>query len=77
MGPVGLTDDEVDFDVIVSYNNASFIPLHNAIQDRSATDPLQEIDPHTFVVERMKAAAAQAPQLAPSIQTLAQTYQLA
>ncbi len=76
MGPVGLADDEVDFDVIVSYNNASFIPLHNAVQERSATDPLQEIDPHTFVVERMKQAAAQAPQLAPTIQGLAQTYQL-
>jgi len=75
LGGAGENDD-VDFDFIVSYNNASFVPLHNAAQERASTDPLPELDAASFVVERMKQAAAQAPQLAPAIQTLAQTYQI-
>lgn len=33
-------EDDVDFEFLVSYNNSSFMALHNAAQDKAATDPL-------------------------------------
>jgi len=40
-------------------------------------DPLPDVpDAGRFLVERLQQAAAQAPQLAPTINQLAQTYQL-
>lgn len=69
-------DDDVDFDFIVSYNNSSFIPLHNAVQDRKEADPLPGVDAGPFVVERMKQVATQAPHLAGMVQSLAQNYQI-
>mmetsp|Transcript_33282 Transcript_33282/g.84031 ORF Transcript_33282/g.84031 Transcript_33282/m.84031 type:complete len:988 (+) Transcript_33282:209-3172(+) len=69
-------DDDVDFDFIVSYNNSSFLPLQNAAQDKSATDPLPDVDASSYVVERLKTVAQSAPHLAQHVQTLAVAYQI-
>lgn len=73
----GGADDDVDFDFLVSYNNSSFMALVNAAQDKSELDPLPDVaDAGRFIVERLQQTAAQAPQLAPGINQLAQQYQL-
>eukprot|EP00282_Hemiselmis_andersenii_P000320 CAMPEP_0114129338 /NCGR_PEP_ID=MMETSP0043_2-20121206/11423_1 /TAXON_ID=464988 /ORGANISM="Hemiselmis andersenii, Strain CCMP644" /LENGTH=980 /DNA_ID=CAMNT_0001222609 /DNA_START=126 /DNA_END=3068 /DNA_ORIENTATION=- len=69
-------DDDVDFDFIVSYNNSSFLPLVNAAQDKSSTDPLQDIDASSYVVERLKTVVQSAPHLAQHVQNLAVQYQI-
>ena len=35
------TEDDLDFDFVVSYNNSSFMALHNAAPDKAAADPLR------------------------------------
>jgi len=71
-------EDDLDFDFVVSYNNSSYMALSNAAQDKSEIDPLPDIaDAGRFLVERLQQTASQAPQLAPVINGLAQTYQLA
>jgi len=70
-------EDDVDFEFLVSYNNSSFMALHNAAQEKSSTDPLPDVpDAGRFVIEKLQQTASQAPNLAPTIQNLAQQYQL-
>mmetsp|Transcript_53150 Transcript_53150/g.108402 ORF Transcript_53150/g.108402 Transcript_53150/m.108402 type:complete len:986 (-) Transcript_53150:196-3153(-) len=71
------TEEDLDFDFVVSYNNSSFMALHNAAQDKASLDPLSDVpDAAAFVIQKLQQASVQAPHLAPHIQALAQTYQL-
>mmetsp|Transcript_82019 Transcript_82019/g.220246 ORF Transcript_82019/g.220246 Transcript_82019/m.220246 type:complete len:988 (-) Transcript_82019:468-3431(-) len=77
-GLMNVVDEDLDFEFLMSYNNSSFLALHNAAQDKASLDPLPDIaDSGRFVVESLKAAASRAPQIAPQIQAAAATYGLA
>lgn len=70
-------EDDVDFDFLVSYNNSSFMALSNAAQDKSELDVLPDVaDARGFMVGQLQQTASQAPQLAGTINQLAQQYQL-
>mmetsp|Transcript_1960 Transcript_1960/g.4575 ORF Transcript_1960/g.4575 Transcript_1960/m.4575 type:complete len:987 (-) Transcript_1960:193-3153(-) len=70
-------EDDLDFDFVVSYNNSNFMALHNAAPDKASTDPLRDVgEASAFVVQKLQQASQAAPHLAPTIQALAQTYQL-
>lgn len=40
LGSVAGAEDELDFEFLASYNNSSFMALHNAAQEKAALDPL-------------------------------------